>query len=111
MKRSYLSALLAAALVVLLAGCGGQAEAPVATPGPVETDDTIIAEAKVVPARNAALSFEVGGTVAEVLETHHPSTTNDRFLCLRQRIRSFAYSFLQTDSVFLCASAPLRPLR
>jgi HlyD family secretion protein len=32
-----------------------------------QTDDTIIVDAKVVPARSAALSFEVGGRVAEVL--------------------------------------------
>jgi HlyD family secretion protein len=67
MKRSILSALLAATLIMLLAACGGQAEAPAAQVAPVETDNTIIAEAKVVPARRAALSFRSGGSVAEVL--------------------------------------------
>jgi HlyD family secretion protein len=38
---------------------------PTATPGPAR--DVVVAEAKVLPLRSAALRFEAGGTVAEVL--------------------------------------------
>jgi HlyD family secretion protein len=56
------------ALAMLLAACGGaQPEAPNSQATPVATEDKIIAEAKVVPAQRAALSFEIGGTVAELL--------------------------------------------
>src|SRR6476659_6719593 len=56
------------ALAMLLAACGGaQPEAPNSQATPVATEDKIIAEAKVVPGQRAALSFEIGGTVAEVL--------------------------------------------
>jgi predicted lysophospholipase L1 biosynthesis ABC-type transport system permease subunit len=57
-----------AALTGLLAACGGtQPAAPAIPSTPVKTEDKIIAEAKVVPAQRAALSFEIGGTIAEVL--------------------------------------------
>ncbi|HJZ47247.1 MAG TPA: HlyD family efflux transporter periplasmic adaptor subunit [Roseiflexaceae bacterium] len=68
MKRSLLSAILVAALAGLLPACGGaQPQASNSQATPVKTDDKIIAEAKVVPARRAALSFQIGGTIAGVL--------------------------------------------
>lgn len=42
-------------------------KAPVAAPGPVKAGDKVIADAKVVPVKSAALAFPTGGTVAEVL--------------------------------------------
>src|SRR5581483_5576113 len=68
MKRMFLTAIVIAGLASLLAACGGQqAEQPTAPSAPVKTDNKIVAEAKVVPARRAALSFEIAGTIAEVL--------------------------------------------
>src|SRR3954470_8992812 len=43
------------------------AEAPIAAAAPVSANSAIVAEAKVVPARSAALSLPASGTVAEVL--------------------------------------------
>jgi HlyD family secretion protein len=63
-------------LALALAGGGayfvfGHSPAPEAQPAaaaePVKASNQIIAEAKVVPARSAALSLRVGGVVAEVL--------------------------------------------
>src|SRR5262245_38683073 len=68
MKRIILRAILIAGLAGLLAACGGaQVAAPAVQPMPIKTEDKIIAEAKVVPVRRAALSFPIGGTIAEVL--------------------------------------------
>jgi HlyD family secretion protein len=68
MKQYIFTVMLIGGLAALLAGCGGQQAAAPATPSaPVKTDDKIIAEAKVVPVQRAALSFPIGGTVAEVL--------------------------------------------
>jgi HlyD family secretion protein len=85
MKRSILSALLAMALAALLAACGGQAEAPAAQIAPVETDNTIISEARVVPARRAALSFRAGGDVAEVLVEEGDTVTAGQVLARLDR--------------------------
>jgi HlyD family secretion protein len=60
--------LLVAGLAGLLAACGGNAtQEPAAPATPAQTDERILAEAKVVPARYAALSFQTGGTIAKVL--------------------------------------------
>jgi HlyD family secretion protein len=68
MKRMILSRILIAGLAGLLAACGStQVEAPAVQPAPVKTEDKIIAEAKVVPTQRAALSFPIGGAIAEVL--------------------------------------------
>jgi HlyD family secretion protein len=45
------------------------AEAPVAAAAPVTASNAVVAEAKVVPSRSAALSLPSSGTVAEVLVT------------------------------------------
>lgn len=63
------------AAAIGLAGCGGAAGAPAASLEPTATDILppiisdlkIIAEAEVIPVRNAMLSFPSGGLVAEVL--------------------------------------------
>jgi HlyD family secretion protein len=68
MRRNSIFTLFTAVLVVLLAACGGNApQEPATQPTPVTTDDKILAEAKVVPARHAALSFQIGGTITDVL--------------------------------------------
>ncbi|HEU5103925.1 MAG TPA: HlyD family efflux transporter periplasmic adaptor subunit [Roseiflexaceae bacterium] len=68
MKRNSITALLAAALAALLAACGGNpAQEQAAQATPVQTDEKVLAEAKVMPTRYAALSFEIGGTIAQVL--------------------------------------------
>ena len=68
MKRNSLTLLIAATLLALLAGCGGSPAQEQATPAAaVQTDEKVLAEAKVMPARYAALSFEIGGTIAQVL--------------------------------------------
>ncbi|MBK9712284.1 MAG: HlyD family efflux transporter periplasmic adaptor subunit [Kouleothrix sp.] len=68
MKRTAVCLILVAALAALLSACGGtQAQQPTAPAEPVEAENKIMAEAKVVPTHNAALSFQTGGTIAEVL--------------------------------------------
>jgi HlyD family secretion protein len=68
MMRKLVPALALAALAALLAACSsGQPPAAAAQPTPAQADGAIVAEAKVVPARYAALSFLVGGTVEQVL--------------------------------------------
>lgn len=68
MKRMALTLVLLAGLGGLLGACGGgQPQTPVAEGTPVEADNRVIAEAKVVPERSAALSFQDGGVVVEVL--------------------------------------------
>src|SRR5262245_25319246 len=68
MKRMILTAIVIAGLAGLLAACGGaKVEAPAVQSTPVKTADKIIAEAKVMPAQRAALSFPIAGTIAEVL--------------------------------------------
>src|SRR5687767_6956253 len=68
MMRNVALGLLLAALAALLAACAsGEPPLPAAQPTPAQTDGAIVAEAKVVPAGHAALSFQTGGTVAEVL--------------------------------------------
>src|SRR5262245_54999733 len=59
---------LIAGLAGLLAACGGaQTEAPAVQSTPIKSENKIIAEAKVVPVQRAALSFQIAGTIAEVL--------------------------------------------
>jgi HlyD family secretion protein len=48
-------------------GRGQAPAAPVAVAAPVQASDQVVAEAKVVPARSAALSLSAGGVVAAVL--------------------------------------------
>lgn len=75
MKRAVTLLLLAAALggviYVLLGRGGGQATLPVdgeeSLVPPVRAQTTVVADAKVVPVRSAALGMPVGGIVAEVL--------------------------------------------
>jgi HlyD family secretion protein len=60
----------AAAAILALAGCSGKPgpSAATATPlPPVASAQQALAEGKVVPARHAALAFQVPGTVAKVL--------------------------------------------
>jgi multidrug resistance efflux pump len=54
-----------ALLALLLAACGPQTEPVVETP--VVVDTTVIAEGRIVPAADVRLSFNVRGTVAEIL--------------------------------------------
>ncbi len=59
-------------IALVLAGCGGQAPAAApAEPGgempAVKADNSIIAEGRVVPARDATLSFTTSGVVGQVL--------------------------------------------
>jgi HlyD family secretion protein len=64
MKRTVMTA---AALLALTA-CGGQATAIQPTPiPPVRADERVVAEARVVPARSAALAMNSSGVVANVL--------------------------------------------
>jgi HlyD family secretion protein len=68
MKLRIISVMLTATLAALLAGCGGSPAQEQAAPAtPIQTDEKVLAEAKVIPARYAALSFQVGGTVTQVL--------------------------------------------
>jgi HlyD family secretion protein len=81
MKKIALTAILALALLITSA-CGtadnqGTAAAP---PAPVQNSDSSIAEAKVVPARSAALSWSSGGTVAEVLVAEGDSVKSGQVL-------------------------------
>jgi HlyD family secretion protein len=55
-------------LALVAAGCGNGAQAPTPTPLPaVEASQAALAEARVVPAAHAALSFRTAGNVAQVL--------------------------------------------
>jgi HlyD family secretion protein len=68
-KRRIAASLLVLASAALLAGCGGVAT-PEATLLPVVADttsDSVVAEAVIEPARSGTLSFEMGGTVVQVL--------------------------------------------
>jgi HlyD family secretion protein len=71
-----LKKILIALLALALLGGGGYIAfgrgqtvdpAPVAAAAPVQASDQVVAEAKVVPARSAALSLSTGGVVAAVL--------------------------------------------
>jgi HlyD family secretion protein len=74
MIRKVVLALRLAALAAFLAACSsGEPPAPVAEPTPAVADGAIVAEAKVVPARYAALSFLVGGTLEQVLASEGDS--------------------------------------
>src|SRR5262245_49507913 len=78
-KRSFLTMKKGIIGIVILALLGGAAylyfgraalapgEAPVAAAAPVTASNAVVAEAKVVPARSATLSFSGGGIVAELL--------------------------------------------
>jgi HlyD family secretion protein len=62
----------ALAVSLTLANCSGQAAVPQAQPTvaadiAIQADQRIVAEAKVVPVRSAALAMALGGTAAEVL--------------------------------------------
>jgi multidrug resistance efflux pump len=68
-KRCMVAGLLVLASAALLAGCGGAAT-PEATLLPVVADTSsgsVVAEAVIEPARSDTLSFEMGGTVIQVL--------------------------------------------
>lgn len=68
MKQECLLTVLLFSGMVLLTGCGGTAAAAEATDLPVvKAGDGIIVDGVVVPEKYAALGFEAGGTVAEVL--------------------------------------------
>ncbi len=75
MKPKLVTAILALGLAAALGACGATQQQPAANATPVQADNRITAEAKVVPTRSAALSFEVGGTVAEVLAKEGDSIT------------------------------------
>jgi HlyD family secretion protein len=64
MMRKVVPALTLAACLV--ACSAGQPPAPAAQPTPAQADGAIVAEATVVPAHYAALSFLVGGTLEQV---------------------------------------------
>jgi HlyD family secretion protein len=69
-KEHVLTGILLLAAAGLLAGCGGTASAAEVTEVPVVVSDaagTVVAEAIIEPARADDLSFEMGGTVVEVL--------------------------------------------
>ena len=69
-KEHILTGMLLLAAAGLLAGCGGTASAAEVTEVPVVASDaagTVVAEAIIEPARSEELSFEMGGTVVEVL--------------------------------------------
>jgi HlyD family secretion protein len=69
MKRLLVGVRLIATMSLLSACAGGGAAAPTAVPidSAVKAGEQIVAEARVVPVRSAALSFETAGTVAEVV--------------------------------------------
>jgi multidrug efflux pump subunit AcrA (membrane-fusion protein) len=69
-KEHLLTGLLLLAATGLLAGCGGTASAAEVTEVPVVASDaagTVVAEAVIEPARSEDLSFEMGGTVVDVM--------------------------------------------
>lgn len=67
-----LALVIVAAVIVGLSACGGAGPTPQPTPtstvsgSAVKAASKIVAEGKVVPARNASLSFQTGGLVKEV---------------------------------------------
>jgi multidrug resistance efflux pump len=68
-KRRIVAGLMVLASAALLASCGGVAT-PQATALPVVADTSsgsVVAEAVIEPARSSTLSFEMGGTVVEVM--------------------------------------------
>ena len=71
MRKIFTSTVLSIALAAGLAACAAPAQqavepAPTVLPA-VQAESAVIAEAKVVPASTVSLSFERGGTVAEIL--------------------------------------------
>ncbi|HEX5690360.1 MAG TPA: hypothetical protein VFX76_10185, partial [Roseiflexaceae bacterium] len=61
-------ALLGAAIyAAFLRGAPADTETETSSTAPVLAADTLVAEAKVVPVRSAALSLPIGGVIAEVL--------------------------------------------
>ena len=71
MKRTFIGFVTVGLVGLLMAsGCAATNAEPTQTAAPaqvVKADDTVVAEARVVPARSAALSAATGGVVVEVL--------------------------------------------
>src|SRR6266511_3898335 len=110
MKRMFLISILIAALTGLLAACGGtQAEAPAVPSTPVKTEDKIIAEAKVVPAQRAALSFPIGGTIAEVLVKEGDAITAGQVIARLDRAPK-AVNLSRAEAQLKAAEARLQDL-
>ena len=69
MRKGFI-AIASIGIIIALAGCGAAPAAP-ATPTtvsqPIKASGKIVAEGKVVPAKNANLAMAVGGIAAEVL--------------------------------------------
>ncbi len=67
-RFSIKQTIVAAAALLALTGCGGQATTAQPTPiPPVRADERVVAEGRVVPVRSAALAMNSNGVVAEVL--------------------------------------------
>jgi len=106
----FLISILIAALTGLLAACGGtQAEAPAVPSTPLKTEDKIIAEAKVVPAQRAALSFPIGGTIAEVLVKEGDAITAGQVIARLDRATK-AVNLSRAEAQLKAAEARLQDL-
>ena len=109
MKRMMLSVILIAGLAGLLAACGAQVEAPAAQPTPAKTEDKIIAEAQVVPAQRAALSFPIAGTIAEVLVKEGDSVASGQVIARLDRATK-AVNLARAEAQIKAAEARLQDL-
>lgn len=111
MKRLVLRTAVVAGLAGLLAACGdAQVAAPSVEATPVTTADTIIAEAQVVPAQRAALSFPTGGTVAEVLVEEGDAVAAGQVIA-RLDPAAKAVSLARAEAQLKAAEARLQDLR
>ncbi len=75
-KLRYISSILFIIVLALLAGCSGAKVAgtsataqPAGQIAPVKSDNSVLAEGKLVPAQEASLSFTTSGVVGQVLVT------------------------------------------
>jgi HlyD family secretion protein len=65
-KLTFSMIIISLTAVLLLSACGGQ-ETPVATPIAAPSLDSVVAEGKILPARDLQLNFAAEGRVAEIL--------------------------------------------
>jgi multidrug resistance efflux pump len=119
MKKSIIGILLVAALGIAafsFAGCGGAASttgaipAASASPIPIRLTNRVIAEAKVVPVRGAALSFQTGGNVAE-LGTNVGDRVESGKLLARLDTRQLELSLSQSDANLAAAQSRFNQIK
>jgi HlyD family secretion protein len=97
-------------LALVAAGCGNGAQAPTPTPLPaVEASQAALAEARVVPAAHAALSFRTAGNVAQVLVAEGAEVKKGQAL-VRLESGAEAAAVLAAEAALAAAQADLDQL-